>query len=304
MRRTTSVACLAGDGVGPELMAEAARVLARVSQLHSLGLEDVHLPFAGEAVTRMGHPLPSGTRAGYRASDAVLVAAPHEPALEGVKADLELAVRVSRIDAGAGDGVLVVGALGEWADGLAIARAFSSAATRHGRVTSVGSSPAWRGRVESERARWGGMRVEHLSFGETLVRLREAPQDVDVVVADSHTAAAVADAAAHLAGAVATVAHGWLPDDGPGLFAPGTCDDSDVAGFGVADPTAMLLTASLMLGEGLERRAAARTLERAVGAVTRLNGSAPRGTRPFADAVIERLPEARTDVELCAEAWA
>jgi 3-isopropylmalate dehydrogenase len=295
----TSVACLAGDGVGPELMAEAARVLARVSKLHSLGLEDIHLPFAGEAVTRSGHPLPAGTRAGYRASDAVLVAAPHEPALEGVKADLELAVRVSRIDAG--DGVLVVGALGEWADGLAIERAFSSAAARHGRVTSVGSSPAWRGRVDAERARWGGMLVEHLSFGETLLRLRESPHAIDVVVADSHTAPAVVDAVAHLSGAVATVAHGWLAEGGPGLFAPGACDASEVAGLGVADPTAMLLTTSLMLAEGLERRSAATTLERAVGAVTRLNGSAPRGTRPFADAVIARLAEERTDVELYAE---
>ncbi len=304
MRPSTNVACLAGDGVGPELMAEASRVLARVSKLHSLVLDDVHLPFAGEAVTRLGHPLPSGTRAAYRVSDAVLVAAPHEPALEGVKADLELAVRVSRIDVGGGGCVLVVGALGEWADELAVERAFSSAAARHGRVTSVGSSPTWRGRVDAERARWGGMRVDHLSFGETLVRLREAPRELDVVVADSHTAAGVADAAAHLAGATATVAHGWLPEEGPGLFAPATCDASEVAGFGVADPTAMLLTVSLMLSEGLDQRAPARTLERAVDEVTRLNGSRPRGTRPFADAVIELLPSARTDVELHEEAWA
>ena len=62
MNRGKKVACLAGDGVGPELMAEATRALTRVSQLHSLALEDVHLPFAGEAVTRGGHPLPPATR--------------------------------------------------------------------------------------------------------------------------------------------------------------------------------------------------------------------------------------------------
>ena len=184
MSRRKRVACLAGDGVGPELMAEATRVLSRVSQLHSLALEDVHLPFAGEALTRAGHPLPSETRVGYRNSDAVLVAAPHEPALEGVKADLELAVRLSRVHVRPAGDVLVIGALGPWANELAVERAFSSAASRHGRVTSVGSSPAWRGLVDAEASRWGGMRVEHLTPGQTLVRLRERPTEVDVVVTE------------------------------------------------------------------------------------------------------------------------
>ena len=302
MNRSTKVACLAGDGVGPELMAEATRALTRVSQLHSLALEDVHLPFAGEAVTRSGHPLPAATRDGYKGADAVLVATPHEPALEGVKADLELAVRLSRVHLKGAD-VLVVGAVGPWADELAVERAFSSAASRHGRVTSVGSSAEWLALVDAERSRWGGMTVQHLTPGEALVRLREAPVEVDVLATESQLAAAVADAAAHLAGSAPAVAHAWLSDTGPGLFAPGTCDDAQVAGLGVADPTAMLLTASLMLAEGLGRRSAARTLERAVGAVAGQNGSRPAGTRPFTDAVLELLPEARTDVELDWEAW-
>ena len=106
-----TVACLAGDGVGPELMAAATRALDRVATLHSIKLDDVHLPFAGEGVTRSGHPLPAETRTAYRDADAILVATPHEPALEGVKADLQLAWRVARI----GDFV-VAGPLGEWAN--------------------------------------------------------------------------------------------------------------------------------------------------------------------------------------------
>ena len=54
MNHPQKVACLAGSGVGPELMAEAARVLARLSELHSLSIEEAHLPFAGEAMTRFG----------------------------------------------------------------------------------------------------------------------------------------------------------------------------------------------------------------------------------------------------------
>ncbi len=46
---TKTVACLAGDGVGPELMGAATRALDRVAELHHFELDDRHLPFAGEA---------------------------------------------------------------------------------------------------------------------------------------------------------------------------------------------------------------------------------------------------------------
>ena len=55
MSRTWTVACLAGDGVGPELMGEACRVLAEVARHHALRIDDVHLPFGGEAMSHFGH---------------------------------------------------------------------------------------------------------------------------------------------------------------------------------------------------------------------------------------------------------
>src|SRR5580765_7339048 len=97
MSRTWTVACLGGDGVGPELMGEACRVLAATARLHALRIDDVHLPFGGEALTRFGHPLPLSTRAAYRNADAVLVASPNEPAVEALMADLDLVWRVSRV---------------------------------------------------------------------------------------------------------------------------------------------------------------------------------------------------------------
>ena len=129
-----TIACLAGDGVGPELMAAATRVLDRVAELHSLQLDDVHLPFGGEAVTRSGHPLPPETRAGYRDVDAILVASPDNPALDGVKADLELAWRVARVQLDGGGDLVVAGPVGDWGNRIALARAFSSTAARRGRV--------------------------------------------------------------------------------------------------------------------------------------------------------------------------
>jgi 3-isopropylmalate dehydrogenase len=290
-----TVACLAGDGVGPELMAAATRALERVSKLHQLELDDRHLPFAGEAVTRSGHPLPPATRAGYRDVDAILVASPNEPALDGVKADLHLAWRVARVQLRSGGDIVVVGPVGDWANDIAISRAFSCAGSRHGRIVCVGESAAWRAAVAAQTARWGGLDVEEVSFGDVLVRLRDEPETLDVVVTEAHLVSAMVDAAAHYAGSPSSVANAWLPDEGPGVFAPGTAEPDDVAGFGVVDPEGMLLTASLMLAEGLKRRSASRTLERAVGEVARRRVA--RDTRSFTDAVIELLPQTRTDLE-------
>jgi len=296
-----TVACLAGDGVGPELMAAATRALDGVARLHSLELDDVHLPFAGEAVTRSGHALPRSTRTAYRDADAILVASPGEPALEGVKADLHLAWRVARVHVGAHRDVVVLGPVDAHANARAIARAFSCAASRRGRVACVGDDAGWRDAVERERSRWGGMAVEQPSLGEVLVRLNEEPLGLDVVVAEAHLVSPLVDAAAHFVGSGAAVANGWLSDRGPGVFAPGASQPDDVAGLGVADPTGMLFTASLLLAEGLKRRSAARTLERAVGEAAK--AEPPRDTRAFTNAVLELLPQTRTDVELHDEVW-
>lgn len=290
-----TVACLAGDGVGPELMAAATRVLDGVSKLHKLELDDRHLPFGGEAVTRSGHALPAATRSGYRDVDAILVASPNEPALDGVKADLHLAWRVARVHLPERGDLVVAGPVGDWANRIAIGRAFACAASRHGHIVSVGGSAEWRATVAAEAARWGGLEVEESGLSDLLGTLRDRPGSLDVVVTEAHLFAAVVDASAHYAGSPSSVAHAWMPDHGPGVFAPGTSGPDDDAGFGVVDPMGMLLTASLMLAEGLKRRSASRTLERAVGAVARERSS--HDTRSFTDAVIELLPQSRTDVE-------
>ncbi len=288
--RAWRVACLAGDGVGPELMAETSRVLTEVARLHALHLDDVHLPFGGEALTRFGHPLPLSTRDGYRGADAIFVSAPDDPAFEGVKHN---EVR--------GD-LVVVEPLGG-TDELAIARAFQLAAARRARLTSVGSTPDWTELVAAEANSWDGLEVEHLTLGGVLTRFRDHPGTVDLIAAPGHLAGAIVDAAAHLAGSLHTVASGWLSQTGPGLFAAQVCDNHEVAGLGVADATGTLLAASLLLGEGLGQRSAARTLERAVRAAE--DGLRPlvTTTREFADEVIGNLSAARTDTEHFEEVW-
>lgn len=299
---TKTVACLAGDGVGPELMAAATRALDRVATLHHFDLDDRHLPFAGEAVTRSGHALPAATRAGYRDADAILVASPHEPAFAGLKADLQLAWRVARVHLDAASDLVVTGPVGDWANETALQHAFSCAAARRGRIVCVGESPEWRESVRRQEDRWPGLETENSSLGDALVRLRDDPSSVDVVVTEAHLVDAIVDAAAAFSGSRASVAHAWLPEEGPGVFAPGRTAPDHVAGFGVVDPMGMLLATSLMLAEGLQRRSASRTLERAVGEAGRRGGQRD-GTRAFTDAVIDLLPSSRTDVEHFDEVW-
>jgi 3-isopropylmalate dehydrogenase len=301
LNETKTVACLAGDGVGPELMAAAARALDGVARLHSLDVADLHLPFAGEAVTRSGHALPQATRTAYRDVDAILVASPDEPALDGVKADLHLTWRIARVHFGANRDVVFFGAVDAANDRKAIARAFTCAASRRGRIACVGDSADWRAAVERERTRWGGMDVVEPTLGETLVGLKEDAAAFDVLVSESHLLTPLVDAAAHFAESKTAVAHAWMSDDGPGVFVPGSSEPDENAGFGVVDPTAMLFTTSLLLAEGLRRRPASRTLERAVGEAVWADGT--RETRAFTDAVLELLPAARTDLEHFDEVW-
>src|SRR3954451_2271441 len=97
-------------------MGEASRTLAEVARLHALHIDDVHLPFGGEALTRFGHPLPQSTREGCRASDAVFVSSPDAPAFDGLKADLDTSWRVSRVHNGVRGDLVVVEPVGYGTD--------------------------------------------------------------------------------------------------------------------------------------------------------------------------------------------
>src|SRR3954454_5186270 len=162
--RSLTVACLAGDGVGPELMGEASRALAAVARLHALHIDDVHLPFGGEALTRFGHPLPQSTRDSYREAEAILLSAADAPPVDGVMADLELAWRVSRVHNQPRGDLIVVEPIGPGTEELAVARAFEIAASRRARLTSVGCTDEWNDLVASQADSWDGLAVELLTL--------------------------------------------------------------------------------------------------------------------------------------------
>ncbi|MCS7007184.1 MAG: isocitrate/isopropylmalate family dehydrogenase, partial [Gaiellaceae bacterium] len=181
MRRYV-VACLAGHGIGPEVMAEASRALARVSRLHGFRVEEVHVPFGGEAVTRSGHALPPATREATLAADAILVAAEH-PALAGVESALDLHARVDRVLFGPRGALDVVTPLAEEASEWALEHAFDLARSSRARVTSVGDDPRWRLAFRREASRHDGVTTEEVAAGPAAQALAFEPERFDVVVA-------------------------------------------------------------------------------------------------------------------------
>ena len=303
-KKRYTVACLSGDGIGPELMGEASRAIAEAGRLHGFAVDEVHAPFAGEAVTRHGHPLPVSTRASCRMADAVLVALTREPALEGVKADLDLTWRVQRVRFPDGD-IAVVSPLVEELEPFVVRWAFDLARSRRATVTAVGGGETWEALVSWESEQHPGVEVERPPLSQVLPQLMNAPDRFCVVVTQQEHAQLISDLAAASRNGTRIVASGRLSLDGPGVFGPTHGSAPQIAGQGVANPSGILLAASLMLGEGLGERAAARTLERAVshalasGARTAdLEGRGPASTtRDFMDVVLDLMPSARTDVE-------
>jgi len=301
-KKRYTVACLSGDGIGPEVMAEASRALADVSRMHGFRIDEQHVAFGGDAVRRFGHALPASTRAACRRADAVLVATTTEPALEGVKAELDLTWRMTRVRLN-GTRLTVVSPLVDDSEEVAVERAFALACNRQARVTSVGASKVWRALVDRAAEASPGVIVEHVSFESVVRTLFRRPSAFDVIVSEQVFAEALSHTAAYAHGSTRMVASGRLSAHGAGIFGPTHGSALEIAGQGVANPSGMLLAAALML-EGLGERSAARTLENAV-AETLGNVHTPdlvaagvgATTREFMNVLMAALPGARTDTE-------
>ncbi len=300
-RRTYVVACLAGHGIGPEITAAASRALGGLAREHGFAIEELHPPFDTEALTRSGHPLPAATRQATSSADAVLVAGDAAPALAGLRAELDLGARVTRVLDETGEATTFA-ALHEDAVDWTLDRAFATARNRAGRLTSVGVSREWTARVDRHADRRPGVEVEHVPLPEALRRL--AAGSTGVLAAEGMLGETMAEAP-RLGGRQRLVASAYLSPTGPSLFGPAQGTDSELAGHGVADPSPMLLATALLLSEGLGRTAAGEALEESLTAALTAarRPSQPTGpdvsatTREFVDAVLGLLRSARRDTE-------
>ena len=298
-----SIACLAGDGIGPEVMAQASRGMRAATRLHGFALEEEHVPFGADATMRVGHPFPLASRNAALAADAILAGPIDQALLRVLESELDLRAAVMRVRLHGGATTFVAPLrpdAWEWT----LERAIATACSSRGHLTFVGSEDDWAADAAAA-GRDQCLEVSRLSTRRAIRALASSPDAFDVVLCDRPLLVPLAEIAWCL-DSRRVLAWGRLAGNGPGIFGPSHGTAADIAGQGVADPSSMLLAAALMLGEGLGERGAAATLSSAVSYV-RGNG-VPRAvgtilmSTELTDAVLARLPQSHSNAEFFTEA--
>ena len=297
-RRAYTVVCLARHGIGPEMMAEASRALTAVSLQHGFHVDERHVPFGADALTRFGRSFPLSSRSALLGADAVLVAAKSDAALATLEADLDLRTSISRVRFEGRAELSILAPLGTDAWEWTLERAFSLACSSRGRITLVGVDESWENEADRLEQRHDGLEIERLMPQDAIRPLIFNPERFDVVVCKPELTRTAVEVAASLADA-RTVAWGRLAPTAPSIFGPAHGSADTLAGQGVADPSSMLLAAALMLSEGLGERSGGATLSGAVG-LARDDARRP-STRGHADLVLSHLPVTAANSEFYRE---
>ena len=298
-----SVACLSGDGIGPEVMAQASRGMTAAAHLHGFALDEEHVPFGADATMRVGHPFPLSSRGSALAADAILVGTVDRTILRALEGELDLRAAVMRVrlrDAS----TTFVAPLDPEAFEWTLARAFATARSSRGRLTLVGAEEDGAAELALS-ADDHCLEVDHLSTRRAIRALASGPEAFDVVLCSLPTLVPLAEVAACL-DARHVLAWGRLAANGPGVFGPSHGAAVDIAGHGVADPSSMLLAAALMLDEGLGERGAAATLSSAASYVRANGARRAAGTvltsSELTEALLARLPLSHSNAEFFTEA--
>ena len=349
------IAVLPGDGIGPEIVAEALKVLRRLG----LSLELEQAPVGGAGVDAADHPLPEGTLHLAQAADAILFGAvgdwkydalPREKRPEqailglrkalGLFANLrparvyaELAEASSlKAEVVAGLDLLIVRELtgdiyfgeprgitqlasGE-REGINTMRyregeirriaqvAFQAARLRGKRLCSVDkanvleTTELWK-QVVSEMAKdYPEVALSHMYVDNCAMQLVRAPKQFDVIVTGNMFGDILSDEASMLTGSIGMLPSASLDARNKGLYEPIHGSAPDIAGKGVANPLATILSAAMMLRYSLGQAEAADRVERAVQKVLAQGyrtadihtpGTRKVGTVEMGDAVVAAL---------------
>lgn len=332
------VAVIPGDGIGPEVTAEALKVLNAVAVDGLVVGETFDL--GAERYLRTGDVLPDAELDRIREHDAILLGAvggkPGDPALppglleRGLllrlrfELDHFMNLRPARLYPGAvsplrdpGDidfivvregtegpyvgngGSIRVGTVDEMATEVSIStargidrlvrEAFALAGRRRRRLTLVHKTNVlsfggaiWTRIVDQVGQEFPGVEVDYLHVDAATIFLTTDPARFDVIVTDNLFGDILTDLAGAVTGGVGLAASGSINPSGaaPSMFEPVHGSAPDIAGKGVADPTAAILSVALML-EHLGEGAAASTVEAATRRDLATRGTA--GTRSTAE---------------------
>ncbi len=353
------IAVLPGDGIGPEIMNEAVKVLKALG----LSLEMEWADVGGAAYESSGHPLPEATLNLAKAADAVLFgsvgdwkydklerALRPEQAILGLRKNLGLfanfrpAICYEQLthasslkpELVAGLDILIIRELTgdiyfgqprgrrvaidghfpgseEAFDTMRYSRpeieriahvAFQAARKRRGKVTSVDKANVletfqlWKDVVTEVHAQYPDVQLDHMYVDNAAMQLVKAPKSFDVIVTGNMFGDILSDEASMLTGSIGMLPSASLDKNSKGLYEPSHGSAPDIAGKGIANPLATILSAAMMLRFSLNQEAAAQRIEAAVQKVLaqglrtadiHSEGTTRVGTAEMGQAVVKAL---------------
>ncbi|MDO8456770.1 MAG: 3-isopropylmalate dehydrogenase [Burkholderiaceae bacterium] len=151
--------------------------------------------------------------------------------------------------------------------------AFQAAMKRDKRVTSVDKANVletfqfWKDVVTEVGLQYPDVALDHMYVDNAAMQLVKAPKKFDVIVTGNMFGDILSDAAAMLTGSIGMLPSASLNDKKQGLYEPSHGSAPDIAGKGIANPLATILSAAMMLRFSLNQAAAADRIETAVKSV-------------------------------------
>lgn len=315
------IAIFPGDGIGPEVVAQAVKVLSALAEDFSFEAA----PVGGAAYELHGHPLPEATLRLARQADAILFGAvgdwkydtlPRELRPEqailglrkqlGLFANLRPAILYPELASAstlkpeiisgldmliirelAGDiyfgqprGIRVLDnhqrqgfdtMLYTEAEVQRIAHiAFGAARKRRCKLTSVDkanvleTSQLWREIMTQVGRQYPDVALSHMYVDNAAMQLVKAPKDFDVIVTGNMFGDILSDQASMLTGSIGMLPSASLDQNQKGLYEPAHGSAPDIAGKGIANPLATILSAAMMLRFSFDKVEQADRIERAV----------------------------------------
>jgi 3-isopropylmalate dehydrogenase len=352
------IAVLPGDGIGPEIITQAVKVLDAL-KADGLRIEMEQAPVGGAGYDAAGDPLPAATLDLARKSDAILFGAVGGPKYDtlprpmrpeqgllrlrkelGLFANLRPAVLYPELASAsalkpevvAGLDIMILRELtgdiyfgqprgerrtdsGE-REGFDTMRyseseirriahmGFQTARKRSRKLCSVDkanvldTSILWREIVTAVGKDYPDVELSHMYVDNAAMQLVRAPKQFDVIVTGNMFGDILSDEASMLTGSIGMLPSASLDSHNKGLYEPIHGSAPDIAGKGVANPLATILSAAMMLRYTLNQEAAAARLEAAVRRVLKdgyrtgdiwSEGTRRVGTAQMGDAVVAAL---------------
>ncbi len=326
MTKEYKIAVMAGDGIGPEVMDEALKVLAAVEKKFDLKLNYTKNLVGGAAIDACGTPLPEATVKAGEEAQAILFGSvggpkwdhlppnerPERGALLPLRKHFNLYCnfRPARIFPGLGSlsplradiahrgfdllcvreltgGIYFGQPKGREGTGPEekafdteiyhryeierIAKiAFEAAMVRRKKVTSVDksnvlqSSILWREVVTEVAKDYPEVELNHIYIDNATMQLVKNPAQFDVLLCSNMFGDILSDECAMVTGSMGMLSSASLGEGGFGLYEPAGGSAPDIAGKGIANPVAQILSAALMLRYSLKENEAAQAIEDAV----------------------------------------